>query len=105
MIQGMTTGRPKRLSTTKARSIADAAQLVKAGDWSTSHTWDVVAEDGTLLVVVTPSYGGSSRSGRDGWKWHLAALGPTGTREKWPTRQQAAAQGLMSWIRWVTATR
>ncbi|MEU3656444.1 hypothetical protein AB0E67_27285 [Streptomyces sp. NPDC032161] len=101
----MTTGRPKRLSETKARSIADGARLVKAGDWSTTRAWNVTAEDGTVLVVVTPSYGGASRSGRDGWKYHLAALGPTGSLEKWPTREQAATQGLMSWMRWVTAAR
>ncbi|MEU9849214.1 hypothetical protein [Streptomyces sp. NPDC047985] len=101
----MATRRPKRLSETKARSIADGAKLVKAANWSATHAWNVVAEDGTVLVVVKPSYGGASRSGRNGWTYHLAALGPTGSRDRWATRQQAAAQGLMGWIRWVTAIR
>ncbi|MEU6016887.1 hypothetical protein ABZ826_23415 [Streptomyces sp. NPDC047515] len=101
----MTTGRPKRLTEAKARSIADGATLVKAADWSATHAWDVVAEDGTVLVIVTPSYGGGARSGRNGWKYHLASLGPSGNRDHWPTRQQAATQGLMAWMRWVTAAR
>ncbi|MEV4975562.1 hypothetical protein [Streptomyces scopuliridis] len=101
----MTADRPKKLTEAKARAITDTTQLVKADDWSTSHAWNVVAEDGTVLVVVKPSYGGASRSGRDGWKYHLAALGPSGGREKWSTRQAAAEQGLAAWIRWVTAAR
>jgi len=101
----MTTSQPKRLTEAKARAIADTAKLVKAPTWATDNGWNVTADDGTVLAVVTPSYGGTSRNGRNGWKYYLPALGPTGNRDKWPTRQQAATQGLMAWIRWATAPR
>ena len=101
----MTSSRPKKLTEAQARTIADTAQLVKARDWSTSHEWNVTAEDGTALVTVAPSYGGASRSGRNGWRYYLPVLGPSGSRDHWPTRQQAAVQGLMAWIRWATAAR
>jgi hypothetical protein len=100
-----TTPRPRRLTDKQARAIAEGAELVKADDWSDTHRWNVVTEDGTTLVIVSPSYGGGSRSGRDGWRYFLAALGPSGNRDKWATRQEAAAEGLRSWIRWATAPR
>ena len=93
----------KRLTEKQAQAVIDGATLVKAPDWRETSTWHAVAADGTVLVVVHPSYGGASRGGRDGWRQHLAALGPSGSREKWSTRQQAAAQGLMAWKRWVTS--
>jgi len=95
----------KRLTQKKAQEIADGAELVKAPDWATTNRWHVVDADGTVLVVVSPSYGGASRSGRNGWTHHLAALGPSGSRDRSSTRQGAAAQGLASWMRWVTASR
>lgn len=95
----------KRLTQKKAQETIDGAELVKAPTWSTTSAWNVVAADGTVLVVVSPSYGGASRSGRNGWKQHLAALGPSGSRERHTTRQAAAAQGLMAWKRWATAPR
>ena len=101
----MADNKRRRLTEKKAREIADTATLVKAPDWSETRDWNVVAEDGTVLVVVTPSYGGASRSGRNGWKYYLAALGPSGSREHWPTRQSAAGDGVRAWIRWVTAAR
>lgn len=101
----MTTNRPKRLTETKACAVADTSQLVKAASWSTTSEWNMTADDGTVLVVVTPSYGGASRSGRNGWTYYLPALGPSGNRDHWPTRQQAATQGLMAWIRWTTTAR
>lgn len=94
--------RRRRLTQTAARATADAARLVKAPDWRETHHWHVVDADGKVLVVVAPSYGGVSRSGRNGWKYYLAALGPSGNRDKWPTVKQAAAQGLGAWIRWAT---
>jgi hypothetical protein len=93
----------KRLTDKQAQAIIDSAQLIKAPDWLESSTWHVVAEDGTVLVVVSPSYGGAGRSGRNGWRQHLAALGPSGARDRYSTRQEAAAHGLMAWKRWVTA--
>lgn len=95
----------KRLTQKKAQEIADGAQLVKAPDWSTTNQWHAVAADGTVLVVVSPSYGGAGRTGRNGWKCHVAAFGPSGSRDRYATRQSAAVQGLMSWMRWVTSPR
>ena len=97
--------RPRHLSARKAQQVIDSAQLVKAPDWATSRRWNVISDDGTVLVVVSPSYGGGSQSGRNGWTYHLAALGPSGTRDHWPTRQTAAVQGLMAWQRWATHAR
>lgn len=95
----------KRLTQKKAQEIADSADLVKAPDWATTKRWHVVAADGTVLVVVSPSYGGAGRTGRNGWTQHLAALGPSGSRERYATRQSAATQGLMAWMRFVTSSR
>ncbi|MDQ0840513.1 hypothetical protein [Streptomyces sp. V1I6] len=93
----------KRLTQRKAQEVFDGAQLVKAPDWAESSRWHVVGEDGTVLVVVSPSYGGVGRSGRNGWRQHPAALGPSGGGERHPTRQSAAVQGLAAWMRWATA--
>lgn len=91
------------MSARSAREVIDGARLVKAPDWSESRRWHVVAADGTVLVVVAPSYGGVSRSGRNGWRWWLAATGPSGSRDREPTTQAAAARGLADWQRWVTS--
>jgi hypothetical protein len=95
----------KRLTQKKAQELIDGAELVKAPTWSTTSQWHVVAADGNVLVVVSPSYGGAGRTGRNGWKQHLAALGPSGSRERHTTRQTAAVQGLMAWKRWATSSQ
>lgn len=77
--------------------------LVKAPDWRESRRWHVVSGDG-VLVVVAPSYDGTSRTGRNGWRWWLADQGPTGDRRRETTTKQAAARGLADWERWVTHT-
>jgi hypothetical protein len=87
----------------QAQAVIDGATLAKAPDWRDTSDWHVTADDGTVLVVVTPSYGGTGATGRNGWRQHLAALGPSGSRDRWKTREQAAAQGLMAWKRWITA--
>jgi hypothetical protein len=99
----MTTTYSRPLSARKAQTIIDGARLEKAPDWRESHHWHVVAEDGTLLVVVLPSYGGISQSGRNGWRMFVAEHGPSGDRRRWATRQDAAARGLMAWRNWVTS--
>jgi hypothetical protein len=91
------------MSAARARAVIDAATLVKAPDWSESHRWHVVSS-GRLLVVVAPSYGGTSATGRNGWRWWLADHGPTGDPRRETTRQQAAARGLADWQRWATNT-
>ncbi|MFF8589970.1 hypothetical protein ACF061_00780 [Streptomyces sp. NPDC015220] len=92
----------KPLSARAARTVIEAAVLVKASDWSESRRWHVVS-DGRLIVVVAPSYGGTSRSGRNGWRWWIAELGPSGDARRETTREQAAARGLADWLRWATA--
>ena len=89
------------MSARRARAIIDAATLVKAPNWWESRRWHVVS-GGELLVVVAPAYGGTSASGRNGWTWWIAALGPSGSSRREPTREQAAARGLADWQRWAT---
>jgi len=97
----VTTRRP--MSAKAARAVIEGATLVKAPDWPETRCWNVVAADGTVLVVVAPSYGGISRSGRNGWRYWLAEHGPSGNRDHWSTRQAAAGAGLGAWQRWVTS--
>lgn len=92
------------LSARRARAIIDAAALVKAPDWSESRRWHVVSGE-ELLVVVVPSYGGTSATGRNGWRWWIADLGPSGDRRREDTIKQAAARGLADWTRWATGGR
>ncbi|MGS2592043.1 hypothetical protein [Streptomyces hebeiensis] len=93
------TARPRKLSAAKARAIADTAELVKADTWSETRAWNVVAGDGEVLLVVVPAYRGGRRAG---WTYRLGVSPAAGT---WPTREAAAVQGLMAWIRWATADR
>lgn len=60
-----------------------------------------MAEDGTVLGHVEPSYGGSSRSGRNGWKYLVAHMFVSSGPYK--TRDTAAVQCALSWIRLATA--
>jgi hypothetical protein len=93
----------RRMSEKRARTIADTTVLVKAATWSETRNWDVTADDGQILVVVTPAYGGTSASGRRGWTYYFADTGPTATAGgPWKTREEAAVQGLAAWIRWAT---
>ncbi|WP_405883644.1 hypothetical protein OG747_36685 [Streptomyces sp. NBC_01384] len=94
----MTTGRP--LSAVKAQAVIAAAELAKAPDWRETRHWHVVSA-GAVLVVIAPSYGGASRSGRNGWRWWLADLAPTASQTE-PTREKAAVVGLAAWQRWAT---
>ena len=89
----------RRMSARRAREIRDAAGLVKAPDWSESRRWHVVS-GGEVLVVVAPSYGGTSATGRNGWRWWIAALA------RRPARGcPRAGRGLADWERWVTSPR
>ncbi|MHC3450777.1 hypothetical protein [Streptomyces prasinus] len=88
------------MSARRARAIVEAAELVKAADWSDTRAWHVVSDD-VVLVVVEPSYGGTSRTGRNGWAWRLADAAIPGSRPE-TTREQAAVAGLAAWTRWAT---
>ncbi|MFP8886771.1 hypothetical protein [Streptomyces mangrovi] len=93
--------RRKRLSQKAARSVADSARLTKNANHRDNHRWDLIAEDGTVLGYVEPSYGGTGRTGRNGWNYRLAdsfaVSGP------YRTREEAAVQCALAWIRVVTA--
>lgn len=93
--------RRKRLSQKASRALADSARLVKAADHRDTHRWNLIAEDGTVLGHVEPSYGGTGRTGRNGWNHRLAespaASGP------YRTREEAAVQCALAWIRVATA--
>ncbi|MFE7941961.1 hypothetical protein ACFU46_32075 [Streptomyces griseoincarnatus] len=93
--------RRRRLSQKAARAVADSARLVKGADHRDTHRWELIAEDGTMLGYVEPSYGGTGRTGRNGWNYRLAdsfmARGP------YRTREEAALQCALAWIRVATA--
>lgn len=85
----------------RAREIVDGAKLIKAPDWRDTRNWHVVDADGTVLVVIEPSYGGTSRTGRNGWNWWLAE-GARTRHQPEPSREKAAVVGLLAWERWAT---
>lgn len=85
----------RRLTARRAQAVLDAAVLAKAPDWPETRTWHVVS-GGVLLVVVTPSYGGTGRTGRNGWRWRLPDHAAAATRPE-PTREKAAIAGLTAW--------
>jgi hypothetical protein len=87
------------LSAKAAQAVIDAAAIVKAPDWSDTRNWHVVS-GGQVLVVIEPSYGGTSRTGRNGWRWWLADLGRSNSRPE-PT-EKAAIAGLLAWQRRAT---
>lgn len=89
------------LSAKAARAVIDAADIVKAPDHRDTHTWHVVS-GGQVLVIVEPSYGGTSRTGRNGWNWWLAD-GARTRHQPEPTVEKAAVAGLMAWQRRATS--
>lgn len=91
------------LSAKAARAVIDAAEIVKAPDWADTRNWHVVS-GGRVLVVVEPSYGGTSRTGRNGWNWWLADGGRTRHAPE-ATIQKAAVAGLLAWERRATRKR
>lgn len=95
--------RRKRLSPKAARAVADSAQLVKDPDYRENHRWNLVAEDGTVLGHVEPSYGGGGRSGRNGWKYRDTFTGLRSSGHPYKTRDGAAVQCALSWMRMATA--
>ncbi|WP_331448856.1 hypothetical protein [Streptomyces prasinus] len=89
------------MSQKAARAVADSTRLVKGADHRDTHRWDLIAGDGTVLGYVEPSYGGTGRTGRNGWNHrlaeYLAVSGP------YKTREEAALQCAPGWIRVATA--
>lgn len=97
-----TPARPrKRLTKKAALALVDSAQLVKDANHRDTGTWHLVAEDGTVIAHVEPSYGGASRSGRNGW--HGWPHGMMRTTERKPTRELAAQYAAAAWVRVATA--
>lgn len=93
--------RRKRLTGARAQAVADSSRLVKHPEHRDNHRWNLVAEDGTVLGHVEPSYGGTSRTGRNGWR-HQAG-GTFVFSGPYKTRDEAAVQCALAWIRLVTA--
>ncbi|MET8218054.1 hypothetical protein [Streptomyces hirsutus] len=92
--------RRKRLSQKAARAVADGARLVKDADHRDTHRWNLIAEDGTVLGHVEPSYSGTSRTGRNGWNHRLADTFAVSGRYR--TRDEAAVQCALAWTRFAT---
>ena len=92
--------RPQRLARKKALAIADAAALVRDPGYRDNHRWILRSAD-TVLGWVEPSYGGTSRSGRNGWVGCLT-VGSPGRRST--TRDGAAVDLAVRWVQVVTAT-
>jgi hypothetical protein len=91
----------KRMPRKKAEQIVNTATVVKDPGHRENHQWNVVAADGTVIGHVEPSYGGASRSGRNGWcGW---AHGMTRNGDRHPTKDAAAVAAAMSWLRITTA--
>ncbi|MFH9575622.1 hypothetical protein ACH4MG_34425 [Streptomyces sp. NPDC017454] len=95
------TARRKRMSQKAARDLADSARLVKDADHRDTHRWNLIAEDGTVLGQVEPSYGGTGRTGRNGWNYrHARSFAVSGP---YKTREEAALHCALAWIRVATA--
>ncbi|MEU6011893.1 hypothetical protein [Streptomyces sp. NPDC047453] len=90
--------RPQKLARKKARAIIDAAELVRHPEHRDNHRW-ILRSDDTVIGYVEPTYGGASRSGRNGWAGRLG--GHPGPRCR--TRDGAAVDLAARWVRLVTA--
>ncbi|MFC9499865.1 hypothetical protein [Streptomyces sp. NPDC056982] len=89
--------RPQKLAMKKARAIAGAAELVRHPGHRDNHRWILRSGD-TVIGHVEPSYGGTSRSGRNGWTGRLGgSLGP-----RCKSRDGAALHLAARWVRLVT---
>ncbi|MCX4538994.1 hypothetical protein [Streptomyces sp. NBC_01669] len=89
--------RPQKLAMKKARAIAGAAEPVRHPEHRDNHRWILRSGD-TVIGYVEPSYGGTSRSGRNGWTGRLGgSLGP-----RCKSRDGAALDPAARWIRLVT---
>lgn len=89
---------PQRLSKSRAQAVIDAAELIRASDYRESRTWILRSGD-TLIGYVAPSYGGASRSGRNGW---ISRLGST-PGPRCHSRDEAKLDLAARWLRVVTA--
>ncbi|MFF4763351.1 hypothetical protein [Streptomyces sp. NPDC001292] len=90
--------RPQRLAKKKARAVVDAAELVRHPEHRDNHGWILRSGD-TVIGHVEPTYGGASRSGRNGWTGRLG--GHVGPRRR--TRDEAAVDLALRWVQLVTA--
>lgn len=87
-----------RLSAGAVRAVLDAAELVKAPDWSESRAWLVVS-GGRQLAVIEPAWRAGRRAG---WRWRLAHSSTWNSRTE-PTREKAAIAAIGAWQRWTTS--
>lgn len=87
----------RRLSVKAARAVLEAAELVKAPDWSESRTWLVVSGE-HQLAVIEPAW---QTGRRDGWRWRLTHSSTWSSRSE-TTREKAAVAALGAWQRSTT---
>ncbi len=92
--------RPQGLTHKKATAAADAATLIRHPEWRENHRWILKS---TVLGYVEPSYGGTSRSGCNGWVGR-PPNSMTASGRRCTTRENADVEPAMSWVRVVTAT-
>jgi hypothetical protein len=90
---------PQKLPKKKAAAVLDAAELVRHPDYQDNHRWILRSGD-VLIGYVVPSYGGASRSGRNGWVGSLGGAPGPRCHSRDGAKMDLAAQ----WLRLVTAT-
>jgi len=91
--------RPQKLPKKRAMAVVEAAELVRHPDYRENHR-SILRSGETVLGHVEPSYGGASRSGRNGW---VGLLPGEHTGRPLPTRDAAAAELARRWLQLVTA--
>lgn len=89
----------QKLPRKKAQAVVDAAELVRHPEHRENHRWFLRSGD-TVIGYVEPSYGGASRSGRNGWTGRLDGM----TGRRCATREGVAVDLAQRWIQVVTAT-
>ncbi|MGW6753143.1 hypothetical protein [Streptomyces sp. NPDC055006] len=89
--------RPQKPAMKKARAIAGTAELVRHPGHQDNHRWILRSGD-TVTGYVEPSYGSTSRSGRNGWTGRLGGS----LRPRCKSRDGAALDLAARWVRLVT---
>jgi hypothetical protein len=90
--------KPQKMPRKRALAVAEAAKLERVGPRD-ANRWALRSGE-TVLGHVEPSYGGASRSGRNGWK--LLLPGELVGRSL-PTRNAAAGALAREWVQLVTS--
>jgi hypothetical protein len=92
--------KPQKMPRKRAMAVLDTSELVRVpGSDRHSSRW-VLRSGETVLGYVQPSYGGASRSGRNGWQ---ALLPGEHQSRPQPTRDAAAVELARKWVALVTS--